>query len=319
MCLIITKPAGVTFDDKFLRSTYEKNKDGIGVMYAEGNVLYSAKQVPRSFADIKAFWDTHVGDRECVVHFRMQTHGDIDLTNCHPYEVLSSEDGYPLYLIHNGILHTDNLNDTSKSDTWHYIQDYLRPMLLKNPEFFMTPAFSEIIGEHIGTGNKFVLLDAYGNIVTVNKDQGVEYNGAWLSNTYAWDTAGTEYDFRSRYKGFGKGNARGRYAGIHETDDDFWGAYGATYPSTATKPVETKDAQEDYADPQAEVDDFFDALVDTMIEKGMDANLLSYAGVQDYYEYYGEDAYVLVELVDSGTYDEQELLDELRVATVEAA
>lgn len=207
MCLIINKPADVEFDDLFLEDVFDRNADGIGVMYAQDNVLYTAKMVPYRFADVKAFWESHIKGRECSVHFRMATHGDIDVANSHPYTVISSEEGYPLSLIHNGVLPFGNAKDKTKSDTWHYINDYLRPMLLKNPTFFLTEAFADIVSAHIGHGNKFVLMDAYGNVVTINERAGVKYNGAWLSNTYAWNTKGTEHDsfrsFRRPYGGYG--------------------------------------------------------------------------------------------------------------------
>ena len=62
----------------------------------------------------------------------------------------------------------------------------LRPMLAENPEFAFHPSFAEVIGEHIGGSNKFVLMDNYGRTATMNEDQGVYWGGRWLSNTYAW-------------------------------------------------------------------------------------------------------------------------------------
>lgn len=193
MCLIISKPADVNFDEGFLHGVYTRNKDGVGVMYAEDNKLWHAKFVPKTFEEVVTFWDKHIAQRKCVVHFRMQTHGDVDTLNAHPYPVITGEEGYPLYLIHNGILHTNNMKDIKRSDTWHYIQDYLRPMLLKNPEFFLTEAFADLVGSHIGSGNKFVLLDHQGNEVLINKSCFIKHNGALLSNTYAWDTSGTRF------------------------------------------------------------------------------------------------------------------------------
>lgn len=193
MCLLITQPEGVVFDDAFLRGVFSRNRDGLGVMYAENDTFHMRKILPRNYEQMKAFYDEHIAGRACAVHWRMKTHGDIDLDNCHPYEVISEAEGYPLWLMHNGVLHTDNLKDQTKSDTWHYIQDYLRPMLLKNPEWFMSAEFSALVGAHIGS-NRFTLLDAFGNMVTVNARQGVEHNGAWLSNTYAWDTTGTQHN-----------------------------------------------------------------------------------------------------------------------------
>lgn len=300
MCLIISKPAGVQFDEKFILGTYNKNKDGIGIMYAENNVLYSAKIAPKNFAEVKAFWDTHVlTDRECVVHFRMQTHGPVETKNAHPFVVLGSEDGYPLQLIHNGILHTDNLEDVSQTDTALYIKNYLRPMLLKNPEFFLTPAFAEIIGEHIGRGNRFVLLDAYGNRVTINEDTGVTHNGAWLSNTYAWDTTGSAHG-RTSYASKG-------WLPYYDTDD-FWKEKGVTYAKPAlVTPI-------DDADELAESDFFYDTLMDALVDARMykAERSVRYSEVAAYLEQYGNDAWTLLDMLENNAYTEDELLEELR-------
>ena len=116
----------------------------------------------------------------------MRTHGDIDLDNCHPYPILNRlEHGIDLWLMHNGILATGNKADESKSDTWHYIEDYLKPMLSANPDFAFHSSFSEIVGDHIGSSNKFILMDNEGRQTIINQSAGVYWAGLWLSNTYA--------------------------------------------------------------------------------------------------------------------------------------
>lgn len=187
MCLLVNQPADTKFDDAFLKGVYEKNLDGIGVMYAKDELLYHVKMVPNTFEDFKGFYKEHIEGRDCAWHARMRTHGDIDLDNCHPYWVLTEEDGYPIMLMHNGVLSTGNAKDKAKSDTWHFINDYLRPMLNGNPAFFTTPAFAAMVSSFIGYNNKFTMLDCFGNMVTLNKTSGTEHQGAWLSNTYAWD------------------------------------------------------------------------------------------------------------------------------------
>lgn len=193
MCLLITQPANTSFDTAFLNGVYKLNSDGIGVMYAEDGKVVVKKHLPKNEHEAYEFYREHVENKACAVHYRMRTHGATNLDNCHPYQVLSADEGYEIWLMHNGVLHTGNHNDTTMSDTWHYIQNYLRPILLNNPTFFMTEAFQDLIGEHIGSGNKFTLIDHLGNMVTVNEEQGVMFEGAWLSNTYAWETTGRKF------------------------------------------------------------------------------------------------------------------------------
>ena len=307
MCLIIRKPADCHFTDEFLEGVFKKNKDGLGCMYAENNVLYYVKSLPKSFADVKAFWEAHVEGRECAVHFRMQTHGLVDTANCHPYEVLGGD--YPLFLIHNGILHTDNEEDETKSDTWHYIKNYLRPMLEHNPTWFMTEAFQELVSKHIGTGNKFVLLDAYGNMVTINEDRGVKYNGAWLSNTYAWDTTGTEFEPKG-YAGYA--GAWGR-SSLYDPD---WRREIKPRPMLTHVPDDDLTFGDDIGT-EAEMfaADLWDALQDADMMKAY--NTLKQAEVVSYYEVLGDAAWDVLEMVSRGAYTDDELIDEILYGTLE--
>jgi hypothetical protein len=188
MCLLVTQTkSSPILSNEWLEDFYTYNSDGIGVMWANHGDLVIKKVLPKSADDFIHFYHSEIAGKDCAFHLRMRTHGDIDLTNCHPYEVLTrSEHGIDLWLMHNGILSTGNKADESKSDTWHYINDYLRPMLSANPDFAFHPSFAEIVGEHIGSSNKFVLMDNEGRQAVINQNAGVYWAGLWLSNTYAW-------------------------------------------------------------------------------------------------------------------------------------
>ena len=196
MCLLITqKSNSPALSDEWLEDFYSYNADGVGVMYAQAGSLIVEKILPKNADDFVHFYRNHIQGKDCAFHLRMRTHGDTDLTNCHPYEVLNQQEhGRDLWLMHNGILSTGNASDTSKSDTWHYIRDYLRPMLSGSPDFAFTPEFRSLIGSHIGSGNKFVLMDNLGNMSVVNQEAGVYWAGLWLSNEYAWSSSPTASD-----------------------------------------------------------------------------------------------------------------------------
>lgn len=188
MCLIVHHKLGTVFPQDEIVDWYSRNQDGYGVMYAENGTLKFVKGIG-VLDDWLKFYDKHK-HRECVFHLRMQTHGDVDLVNCHPYPVFGFEGegstDFPMLLMHNGILNTGNKADSSKSDTWHYIRDYLRPMLRNNAEFTFTNAFHNVVGSHITSANRFVFMDALGRVQIVNKSTGVEHRDCWFSNTYAW-------------------------------------------------------------------------------------------------------------------------------------
>jgi hypothetical protein len=193
MCLLVTQNQNSpALSDDRLADFYSYNSDGVGVMYSEKGMLVIEKALPKNADEFISFYRSHIQGKDCAYHLRMRTHGEIDLGNCHPYEVLNrSEHGLNVWMMHNGILSTGNAKDPKKSDTWHYIVDFLRPMLKDNPAFLFHPSFAEIVSKHIGNSNKLVLMDDSGKTVTINKSEGVYWAGLWLSNEYAWSVSDT--------------------------------------------------------------------------------------------------------------------------------
>jgi predicted glutamine amidotransferase len=131
MCLIAFKEShnGV-FTNRQFKYMIARNPDGFGVMYREkGRVkviksLGSNSEKFQIFAKIrhKDFW---------AMHARIRTHGAIDETNCHPYKILSKDEGdaIDLYLMHNGTIAKAPTTDSTKSDTWHYVEHVLKPLV----------------------------------------------------------------------------------------------------------------------------------------------------------------------------------------------
>jgi hypothetical protein len=191
MCLLLTQSkSSPILSDAWLSDFYSFNGDGVGVMFAHHGELIIKKIIPNTAQEFIDFYRENIAGRDCAFHLRMRTHGDIDLLNCHPYEILNkAQHGLDLWLMHNGVLSTGNKADTTKSDTWHYIQNYLKPMLSGNPDFAFHPSFKALIEDHIGVSNKFVIMDNEGRQTVINEGSGVYWGGLWLSNTYAWSAS----------------------------------------------------------------------------------------------------------------------------------
>lgn len=200
MCLLTQQTTRSNFSDEFLADVYNKNQDGLGIMYADDGKLHIFKCLPANADEFIDFYRKHADGKNCVWHARMQTHGDIDFDNCHPYKVTDD-----VWLAHNGILSTGNAADTSKSDTWHFIQNFIRPALLGNPDLLTDVNWQKFIGDVIGRSNKFALVRSDGAVVVINAAAGVNYENAWLSNTYAW----------SYYKFTGRGGYTGGYTDMY--------------------------------------------------------------------------------------------------------
>lgn len=168
--------------------------------------------------DFEAFWSVYeefYKDLECAVHFRMRTSGNVDLENCHPYEI-----GDGVLLMHNGVITSVPEKYVEYSDTWH-LGELIQPMAEKG--WLTEPKFIEMLTHLVDKGNKLVLLDKHG-FHFVNQDEGTEYQGLWYSNTYAW----THPDHKKWYKKyttkwFGKSLSTG------STDENVYLADGTVY------------------------------------------------------------------------------------------
>ncbi len=228
MCILIHHPINTVFNQEQLLDFYKKNSDGFGAIVKHGDTVEIIKSVG-SFEEIESLYQEQVAGHESIIHFRMKTHGEIDIANCHPYEVIPG-----LWMAHNGILSTGNHADPRMSDTWHYIQDFLKPVLEQDPSMIFNEGFQRMIAGHIGSSNKFGFMNQDGDTVIINEASGVSHQEVWYSNTYAW----TPWKF-----GYGTAPAIAPYKPAHAGADkygDWWSnktpksSWDERYASSAT-------------------------------------------------------------------------------------
>ena len=250
MCILIHQPKDYCFTAEHLADFYSKNPDGFGaIVNHEDERGVKVYKIVGSLKDIEDLYFSTIACYEAVIHFRMKTHGDIDMDNCHPYVVTDS-----MWMAHNGILSSGNSKDPKKSDTWHYIQDFLRPMLEQTPDALENPYIRGYIGVHIGASNKFGFMNKDGKVHIVNKHSGVEYEGVWYSNTYAWSPYKHGYEpAPSYYSGYSKSStahspktnnhygssSSWRYWNELEEENEYgsWEAQGYRSPSVTRQPA----------------------------------------------------------------------------------
>ena len=231
MCLLVEQTTTTNFSDEFLTDVYTKNKDGIGIMFAEAGQVIVKKLLPKNAAEFIEFYRQYAEGRNCIWHARMQTHGDIDLEICHPYMVTES-----IWMAHNGILSSGNDNDKTKSDTWHFIRNILQPVLAYEPDRILNPEYQAFLGSLIGGTNKFGFMTRHGDTVIINRDSGIEYNDAWLSNTYAWSPSkfGVKTAYSGTYSGTYYGNRWGNYYDSYDWDAGYSYTRGSLQTAKAT-------------------------------------------------------------------------------------
>jgi len=231
MCLIITGTSAkvrstLLETPKLLGEIYASNKDGVGMMYVTKDGLRVRKALPKTLDDVVTFIQKMpIDDRNMALHFRQRTHGDISIAQCHPYPVAEG-----IAMMHNGILHTDNHSDKTKSDTWHFVKDYLTSL---SADALHDAGFQSMMGEFIDS-NRFVIMSADGRMTITNKEQGIEHDGLWFANTYAWNpetlipTYKPKYSF-SKYS-YPKSGGYSSYTGLTGKDPLDWPpAMGANY------------------------------------------------------------------------------------------
>lgn len=233
MCLMIQHSKDTVLSEELIFDIYRKNSDGFGVMWGDGDKVHVLKLLGNA-REITDLYNEHVKGKDCVIHFRMMTHGDINYDNCHPYMVTEN-----VWMAHNGILSTGNYADVSKSDTWHYINDFLRPLAKTYGEdILFDPIMQNFIEEHIGSSNKFGFVHRDGRVAIMNRKSGVEHMNAWFSNTYAWSPAkfgyntGYKYSKSSYYK---YGSPYGSYSWDRGYYDDEYDELTTTTAGSAAK------------------------------------------------------------------------------------
>ncbi len=178
MCLIIHKPQAAAIPDDLLQAALTLNRDGWGLMGlgAEGEVILE-RHGDSNLAVIQAALHRY-RNAELVLHLRQRTKGTESVENAHPFKLAEH-----LYLVHNGTLAIGQ-HVAGRSDTWHFVQDVLRPLHRNYAGLMTDPAFLRVLELALKPENKMVLLDgSSGRIAILNREHGAEFEGLWLSNT----------------------------------------------------------------------------------------------------------------------------------------
>lgn len=196
MCILIAKPIGVRKPTETeLRTSARNNPDGCGVAWVWKKKLniFHAKNVD----EILHLAANIPDDAPAIYHFRIATHGSVNLKNCHPFV---SDDG-EIAFAHNGILSIEN----NKARDWTDSETAFRYLFLPIQKLYGTQSheFEAAVQCVIGS-SKFAFLESNGTLKTfgtfINED------GLLMSNTsYKPRPTYDNYDFAdcctSYYKG----------------------------------------------------------------------------------------------------------------------
>jgi hypothetical protein len=184
MCLILHRPIDKTFDSGLFVPAIQNNPHGFGIMFPMGDGRVKAIKGMFNLETIYKIWEKVAG-REVAAHFRFTTAGAKNVDNCHPFKVLDfDEHGRDLYMMHNGTMGAVPRPQQDMSDTWHFVENYLRKALVVKPELIDNPEFQKFLGDIVGS-NKLLFMDGKGLVTIINGNLGSERDGCWISNTYS--------------------------------------------------------------------------------------------------------------------------------------
>lgn len=179
MCLIIASQKGDIPDKQDVKWAQHHNGDGFGITFLDGGRLRTMYNLIEG-ADLYPYFEMAQG-KPYVAHFRWATHGGVTVDNAHPFVVLKGR----LVVAHNGVIHEEattwKMTDKTKSDTWHFVQQQLKPRAMN----CVRPDMVKKLGTKIGKGNKLAFLDYTGKVTIVNESEGQWLSDIWVSNLYS--------------------------------------------------------------------------------------------------------------------------------------
>lgn len=177
MCIIVYLPAGAGMDRETLQTCWDANPDGAGYMFSQDGKLI----IRKGFMDFEKFWrsfekaDRTAGaETNFVLHFRIASHGKVNLENCHPHRIRKG-----LAIAHNGIIDCMDAKPKGKdSDTVLYVRKILKNL----PDGFLrSKGIRQLIRLTIDW-SKLAFMDATGRVTLIGEETGVWDDGAWFSN-----------------------------------------------------------------------------------------------------------------------------------------
>ena len=194
MCIAIYKPKESEITKNTLKTCWESNPHGAGLMYAINGKVKIAKELKSFKRFLRQFREHEKAGADMVIHFRIMTHGKLDFRNTHPHRVNKDT-----WLVHNGIISEHCYKNASLSDTVKFCK-----MIAGLPQDFMkNRATLNLISGYIDT-DKMILLNRQGKIQIINEDLGVWDGGVWYSNqSYETVKMSTWYDSARYYSPYG--------------------------------------------------------------------------------------------------------------------
>lgn len=173
MCIAIAKSAGVFMDVEELATCFKNNPDGAGFAYVDENHEIQIEKYMHfgEFAPAYLEKEALYPESPFLIHFRIRTHGETSLINCHPFQI--NED---MAFIHNGTI-KGVPDDKVLSDTQMFNQHVLQ----KLPEGWEDSEGVKTMIEEFISWSKLVVLHRDKGLIIYN-----ESKGNWNKDKTVW-------------------------------------------------------------------------------------------------------------------------------------
>lgn len=179
MCCIIQLPAGKMLMKERLVNVTLNNPHGFGIVTVDKGKLDIYKSFHEDGND-----PDHVEEElnkrvnlERFLHLRYATAGEKSIDNTHPFKVYEGKDNHTVVFMHNGSLHKFKETGSDRSDTYHFAEKLLSPLLYKftgdeGIADIEDPFLEILLQEHFSSTNRGLLIS--------NKKEPL-FLGGWLN------------------------------------------------------------------------------------------------------------------------------------------
>ena len=188
MCMIITKPKNVNLPkEEYLKTSYNYNKDGIGIMYLKKNSnTVRIKKDFKTYEEFLSFIKRNITKEDIlVIHFRYATSGKVDKGNSHPFPIVRNRKllrqlkvNCKYAVVHNGVI--SKYSGHSKfSDTQKFIMDILADNSIK---YNLHKKEIQKLITHYINNDRLVILNGEGNLIFIGEHEKAD-DSCYYSNS----------------------------------------------------------------------------------------------------------------------------------------
>jgi hypothetical protein len=183
MCIAIYQSPGCKLPKEQMVESWKSNPDGGGFAYFNEHgdiVIEKDMTLDGMLYKYECAVDRYAQSSPFAVHFRIATHGGVNIDNCHPFRVSEQT-----ALIHNGIIPVLFASKTDpRSDTKVFVDDYLP----KLPADWMDDeSLMDLVETYIGA-SKLVILSSAGKYDSYIANESA---GHWSEDEKFWYSNGS--------------------------------------------------------------------------------------------------------------------------------